>query len=400
MTLPARRLRVAIIGDRGIPARYSGFSTLAEELATRFVASHGIDTTVYCRSHYFEQHPEIYRGVRLVYLPAPGGKSFESLLHSACAIVHAAVRPFDLACVLDPGNSPLTLPLLLRGMPFVIHTDGLGWQRTKWSRLQRRYYRWSEWASARLATALVCDSVAMREYYLATYGADSAFIPYGGEAGDAPDDGAPARFGLQAGRYHLVVARLEPENNVDLVIREYKASKSRLPLVYVGGAKYESDYSRRIFSEADERVKCLGPVYESSLMNGLYKHCRTYLHGHEVGGTNPSLLRAMAAGAACVPIDVVFHREVLGGDATFFSRQPGALARIIEALEADESVTRRMGEHALARVERHYRWDAVAAGYAEFFSRIVAARRAGRQPAMPQDGEVYHPGRFAGAPGE
>lgn len=395
MTATPSRLRVAIIGDRGIPARYSGFSTLAEEVSTRLVAEHGFDVTVYCRTQYFDAHPAEYRGVRLVYLDAPGGKSFESLLHSARAIVHAAMRPFDVACVLDPGNSPLTLPLIARRMPFMIHTDGLGWQRTKWSALQRRYYKGSEWLSARLANALVSDSLAMRAYYESEYGAPSAFIPYGGEAGDPPDDGAPARFGLEPGRYHLVVARLEPENNVELAIREHRASRARLPLAYVGGAKYESAWSRRILAGSDGRVRCLGPVYESAALNGLFRHCRAYLHGHEVGGTNPSLLRAMAAGAACVPIDVVFHREALGGDGPYFTKAPGHLARIIEALEDDDAAIARMGAHARSRVESAYRWDAVAAGYAELFRRMVEARRAGTEFAKLADQDVYHPERFA-----
>jgi len=145
----ARGLRVAMIGDRGIPARYSGYSTLVEEVSTRLVAAHGMDVTVYCRANYLESHPPEYKGVRLVYLSAPGGKSFESLLHSQRAILDAAASRFDLAFVVDPGNSPLTLPLGLRRMPLVIHTDGLGWQRPKWSPLQRRYYRWSERVSAR-----------------------------------------------------------------------------------------------------------------------------------------------------------------------------------------------------------------------------------------------------------
>jgi glycosyltransferase involved in cell wall biosynthesis len=380
-----------MIGDRGIPARYSGFSNLVDEVSTRLVAHHGMDVTVYCRSQYFDTHPADYRGVHLVYLPAPGGKSFESLWHSARAIVHAARRRFDAALVVDPGNGPLTLPLLVSRTPFIIHTDGLGWQRRKWSALQRRYYRWSEWVSARTATALVCDSIAMREYYAHTYHAGSAFIPYGGVAGDPADDSAPGRFGLELGAYHLVVARLEPENNVDLIIREYKASKARYPLVYVGGARYESDYSRRIFAETDARVKCIGPVYESAVLNGLYKHCRTYLHGHEVGGTNPSLLRAMAAGAACVPVDVVFHREVMGGLGLYFDRAPGSLANIIDMLDADSAEAARLGLLARTRADQFYRWDAVAAAYASLFTTVAEARRAGRA-FVHQD--VYHPEDF------
>lgn len=395
MTSP-EPLRVAMIGDRGIPARYSGFSTLVEEVSTRLVADHGFDVTVYCRSHYFDEHPPLYRGVKLTYLPARGGKSFESLGHSAAAILHAARRAFDIAFVVDPGNGPLTLPLRLRGMPFVIHTDGLGWQRSKWNRLQRGYYRWSEWVSARLATGLVCDAHAMREYYQHSYAAPSAYIPYGGVVGDAPDDDAPARHGLVPGGYHLVVARLEPENNVDLVIRQYKASGARLPLVYVGGARYESDYSRRVFAETDERVRCIGPVYDAAALNGLYKHCRSYVHGHEVGGTNPSLLRAMAAGAACVAMDVVYHHESLAEHGLYFDKGSGRLAAHLQALEADAGLAARLGQQARARAERLFRWDAVAAAYAELFSGIVAARHAGAGMAQARAAEVYHPERFAG----
>ncbi len=394
----SKPLRVAMIGDRGIPARYSGFSTLVEEVSSRLVASYGMEVTVYCRSHYFDTHPAQFRGVRLVYLSAPGGKSFESLVHSAKAILHAAMSPLDIALVLDPGNAPLTLPLVARRMAFVLHTDGLGWQRRKWSPLQQRYYRWSEWVAARLATGLVADSPAMRDYYLNTYHAPSAYIPYGGVAGEPPLDAAPAQFGLEPGRYHLVVARLEPENNVDLIIREYKKSKARMPLVYVGGARYESAYSRGIFAEGDERVKCLGPVYDSAVLNGLYKNCRSYLHGHEVGGTNPSLLRAMAAGAACVPINVVFHREVMGGEGRYFTTEPGDLAKIIEALEADDGMVERLGRHALARADGFYRWDAVAAAYAELFAKVVEARANGVDLAKHPVEDVYHPERFH-APG-
>ena len=393
--MSGRRLRVAIIGDRGIPARYSGFSTMVEEVSAQLVAKYGMDVDVYCRSQYFDTHPPQFRGVRLTYLPAPGGKSFESLLHSARAILHAVVRPFDVALVLDPGNSPLTLPLLLRRMPFLIHTDGLGWQRRKWSPLQRRYYRWSERVSAALATGLVCDSPAMQRYYLETFSAPSAYIPYGGTAGDPPSDDAPAKFGLEPGRYHLVVARLEVENNVDLIMREYNASGAKLPLVYVGGARYESDYSRRVFAEAGPRVRCLGPVYESALLNGLYKHCRTYFHGHEVGGTNPSLLRAMAAGAACVPIDVIFHREVMGEEGIFFRPEAGHLAGIIEALEADDARTAALGWLARSRADTLYRWDAVAAAYAQVL-RLTAEQ--GRRAFATKPGPaVYHPEDFVAA---
>lgn len=394
---PGRRLRVALIGDRGIPARYSGFSTLVEEVSTRLVADHGFDVTVYCREQYFDSHPPEFKGVRLEYLRAPGGKSFESLLHSARAIVHAALRRFDVVFIVDPGNGPLTLPLCLTRTPFAIHTDGKGWQRSKWSPLQRRYYKWSEWWSARLADWLVTDSPAMRDYYRQEYGAASSYIPYGSQVGGPPDASVLSEHDLEAGGYHLVVARLEPENNVDLVIREYRQSKAQLPLVYVGAARYESAHSRDVMAQNDDRVRCIGAIYDAEKLNGLYRHCRSYLHGHEVGGTNPSLLRAMGAGAACLPIDVIYHREVLGDEGLYFDKQAGSLAHLIKRLERDDAEVRRLGTLSRQRADALYRWDAVAAAYALMLSRLAAAR-GGRAALLGDlDAEIYQPARFVGS---
>jgi glycosyltransferase involved in cell wall biosynthesis len=387
-------LRVAMIGDRGIPARYSGFSTLVEEVSTRLVADHGIDVTVYCRRQYFDAHPEQYKGVKLVYLHAPGGKSFESLLHSARAIVHAVWTKFDAILVVDPGNSPLTLPMIAARVPFAIHTDGKGWQRSKWKPLQRKYYKWAEWWSARLATWLVTDSPAMGDYYLSEYAAQSSYIPYGSQVGGAPDSQVLEDLGLEPGGYHLVVARLEPENNVDWILREYRGSAARLPLVYVGNARYESDWSRALLNSGDGRVKCVGAIYEPERLNGLYRHCRTYLHGHEVGGTNPSLLRAMGAKAACVPIDVVYHREVLGDQGRYFAKTPGCLEKIIAELEANDDEIRRLSRLSEERAQTCYRWDAVAAAYATLFRELAASKHANTPVAAKLAANIYFPERF------
>jgi glycosyltransferase involved in cell wall biosynthesis len=392
---PTRPLRIAIIGDRGIPARYSGFSTLVEELATGLVRDHDMDVTVYCRSHYYDAHPPRFAGVRCRYLPAPGGKSFESIVHSNLAVLDASLRRFDLAFVVDPGNGPFVLPLRARGVPVVIHTDGLGWQRRKWSPLQQRYYKWSERASARLATWLVTDSRAMQDYYAREYGASSTYIPYSGAVGDAPDMAALARYGVTPGDYYLVVARMEPENNVDHIIREYRASGVRRPLLVVGSVPYDSAYARAVAAEDDGQVRCVGGVFESAALNALYRHCAAYLHGHEVGGTNPSLLRAMHWGAPSIPIDVVFHRENVGPDNPYFAKTPGHLAAILRDLDGDPGRRAALGRAAKARADGAFRWDAVVDGYAALFRRLLAIRAMGQRPTMALTGETYQPERFA-----
>ena len=394
MTDASRQLRVAVVGDRGIPARYSGFSTLVEQLAPRLVNDYGLDVTVYCRSHYYDDRSPMYQGVRRVFLPAPGGKNFESIVHSNLAMLHAALRGFDVVIVADPGNAPFGLPLWLRRTPTIYLTDGLGWQRRKWGPLQRRYYRWSEAVCARIATWLVTDSREMQRYYRTTYHADSTFIPYSGDVGEAPDASALERLGVVAGGYYLVVARIEPENNVDLIIREYRASGVNRPLVVVGSSPYGTPYAQAVAAEADDKVLCLGGIFDSAALNALYANCYAYLHGQEVGGTNPSLLRAMHGGGACIPIDVVFHREVVGDDAPYFGKEPGSLSAILARLDADAPTVARLGSAARARVDALYRWDAVAAAYAELLREVASARRDGRDTGRLTGVEMYRPEDF------
>lgn len=390
-------LRIAIIGDRGIPARYSGFSTLVEQLAVRLVRDHGMDVTVYCRNHYYQERPSAWQGVRCVYLPAPGGKSFESIVHSNLAIAHAATQRLDLAFIVDPGNAPFVAPLIAARVPTVFHTDGIGWQRRKWSALQRKYYRWSEKICARVATWLVTDSHAMQDYYLQNYSAPSSFIPYSGEVGDPPSPDALARFGVEPDGFYLAVARMEPENNLDLIVREYRRSATKRPLVVVGSTPFPTDYSRTLMAEADDRVRMVGSIFDSATLNALYRHCAAYFHGHEVGGTNPSLLRAMHWGAPCIPIDVVFHREVLGPDVPAFSSEPGHLARIIDALDADQRQRAQLGRAAKDRSDTAYRWDAVADAYAIMFRDVVETRTRSKVRSSLQERVFYRPEKFAPA---
>lgn len=389
-------MKVAIIGDRGIPARYSGFSTLVEEIATRLVADHQADVTVYCRTSYYKERPPTFKGVRCVYLPAPGGKSFESIIHSFAAMTHAALlRNFDVVFVVDPGNAPYCFPLKLRRYPTLFHTDGLGWKRTKWSPAQRAYYKWSEKVCARLSSWLVTDSREMQRYYREQYHADSTFIPYGSEVGGGYATTSLDKFGLTKGNYMLVVARLEPENNTDLAIAGYRKSGIDMPLVVVGGAQYESEFSRKIFAQNDAKVRCVGGVYEADALNGLYQHCCVYLHAHEVGGTNPSLLRAMGAGAACLPLRVPFHTEVLGPQNPYFEKSEDSVAEHLRALVAAPDQIERLRALALERSTSLYRWDAVAAGYHEVFRRMADARRTRDRALLAT--EAYFPEKFASA---
>jgi glycosyltransferase involved in cell wall biosynthesis len=216
--------------------------------------------------------------------------------------------------------------------------------------------------------------------------------------GAPPVDDGLRQFNLEPGGYYLVVARLEPENNVDLIIREYLASSATRPLVVVGGSRYGTAYAQSILDEPDPRVRSVGAIYESPVLNGLYRDCHCYLHGHEVGGTNPSLLRAMQAGAPCAAVDVVFTREVLGEAGLFFGKAPGNLAALLSRIDAEPAELARNGQALQARATSEYRWDAIAAAFATLFHTLIPNRRAGQAPGAARALDIYRPREFADAP--
>lgn len=373
------RLSVAMIGTRGVPARYGGFETCVEEVGTR-LAARGVDVVVYCRPAPGARatEPATHRGMRLVHLPALRTRALETLSHTALSVAHQVIHTADVALVFNAANAPLLPVLRARGIPVVTHVDGLEWRRAKWGPAGRRYYRAAEALAVRWSDALIADAVGIQDYYAQEFGAQSELISYGSPIlRDTPSDGL-VRLGLEPGRFHLVVARFEPENHVEEIVEGYKRSGAVLPLVVVGSAPYADAYTRRVQGAADGRVRLLGGIWDQDLLDQLYAHCLTYLHGHSVGGTNPSLLRAMGAGAPSLAYDVSFNREVLRGSGRFF-RTPGDVARLLERAEDNPAAERARGRAARERA-MDYDWDDVARSY-EALCRRVAVQRETRRPS-------------------
>ena len=363
-----------------MPARYGGFETAVEEVGRRLV-DRGHSVTIYCR-HSADPQPT-YRGMRLVHLPALRVKSAETLSHTALSMLHAVrTKPrFDAAIVMNAANSPF-LPLArASGLPVALHMDGLEWKRGKWGRVGRRYYRAAESLGARWADTLIADARGIQDYYLAQHGVDSEFIPYGAPLVVRREERL-AELGLHSRRYHLLVARFEPENSVELLVRGYIGSRATHPLIVVGSAPYSATYTGMIESLAaeDDRVRLLGSVWDQELLDSLYANAATYVHGHTVGGTNPSLLRAMGAGTPVLAIDVVFTREVLGDTGRFFET-PAELARMLEESEASADEEHERGERGRRRAAALYDWDQVAADYERLCRQLSTGhRRHRRQP--------------------
>lgn len=365
-------MRIAMVGTRGVPAQYGGFETAVEEIGRR-LADAGHDVIVYCRSNDGDE-PATYLGMRRIVLPALRRKSLETLSHTFLSTCDALRRPrFDAVFLFNAANAPF-LPIVRRRRTRVaVHLDGLESRRGKWGKVGRKYYRACEALSVRWGDALIADAESIARYYLDEFGATTEVIAYGAPAIDELGTEGLDEFGVEPGKYHLVVARFEPENHVDIIVRGFRRSRASLPLLVVGGAPYAQGYIADVHDAAagDERIRFLGPVWDQELLDRLYHHAGTYIHGHSVGGTNPSLLRAMGAGTAVLAYDVVFAREVLGATGQFFHDE-GSLAELVEAVEADASGLEARGVAARRRVTEHYRWDDVAREYERLAERLAA----------------------------
>jgi len=219
--------------------------------------------------------------------------------------------------------------------------------------------------------ALIADAQGIADYYTGEVGADTELLTYGAPVQTDPSSSRLPELDLTPHAYHLVVARFEPENHVAEIVAGYHASTSRLPLVVVGSAPYSDDYTARIndIANGDARIRILGGIWDQEQLDQLYANALTYLHGHSVGGTNPSLLRALGAGTAVIAYDVDFNREVLGGEGRFFDTSAD-VSMLIEAAEADPADAIDEGQRLQKHADANYRWDDVTDGYAALLTRL------------------------------
>jgi glycosyltransferase involved in cell wall biosynthesis len=357
-------MRLAILGTRGIPARYGGFETLAEELSARLAAA-GHAVTVYTRSHTSVPGVTVHRGAAVRRLPALRLKALETPSHTFLSCLDASRRLFDVVLLCNAANAPLIPLLHARGLPAALNVDGLERKRRKWGPLGRSYYRFCELLSARWADALVTDARTIQVYYRRAWHRQSVMIPYGGDLLPPQGEEALRRFGLAEGRYILYVSRFEPENNPDRVIAAYREVPGNVPLVMVGGAPYARALARRVrvLAAADPRVVLTGPVYGEEYRELLFG-AGAYIHATEVGGTHPALVEAMGAGRVVFFLDNLPNREVVGQTGVPFAfTGDRTLVDVLAAYLAEPERVSPLGVAARVRVLAHYRWDDVAAAY-------------------------------------
>ncbi|SFP13730.1 Glycosyltransferase involved in cell wall bisynthesis [Geodermatophilus dictyosporus] len=364
MTQPLLGARLSIIGSRGYPSTYGGFETLVRHLAPSLVAA-GAHVSVYGRSHDASRRERHPNGVWSVHTRGVEGSSSSTLTHGLTASVHSAWDRTDAALILNVANG-FYLPLLRAArVPTAVNVDGLEWLRPKWGPVAKRAFKAGAALTARYADTVISDAEAIRTYWATTYGRESVFIPYGADV--LPPLGADRlrEVGVQPGEYVLAVARLVPENNVDLLLDAAEQLNWKYPVVVVGDLSGTSPLESRLrtLQASTDQLHWLGHVSDQDLLNQLWQNCALYVHGHSVGGTNPALVQALGAGAPTIALDTTYNREVIGPEGVTFERSPEALAALIEELYDDTERQAQLVTSGRAVVEENYGWSDVLTAY-------------------------------------
>jgi glycosyltransferase involved in cell wall biosynthesis len=358
-------MRIAILGTRGIPARYGGFETFAEELSIR-LAARGHQVSVYCRGA--GSRPALYRAVTLRHLPSIRHKYLDTLAHTFLSTVHLLFHRVDVALYCNGANAVFTPIPRVFGMPVALNVDGLERNRKKWNWLAKAWYRISERLATFCPTAVVTDAKSIQEYYLQRYGKPTVFIPYGAEAGKVARTGALERLGLEPGRYFLYVSRLEPENNPLMVRRCFEKVSTDFRLALIGDAPYAPDYIREVRNSSDSRIVMPGAVYGEGY-HELGSHCFAYIHATEVGGTHPALIEAMGRGALVLYLNNRENAEVAAGVGIPFEDDLTAKMEMVLAMSESERDEYR--SKAAQRVRERYSWEAVTDAYESLLEKLA-----------------------------
>jgi glycosyltransferase involved in cell wall biosynthesis len=361
-------LKIAIIGSRGYPYVYSGYETLIKELSERLVGR-DCEVTVYCHRNLFKEKPALVNGIKLVYIPTIETKSLSQLIHSFLSMCHAVVSDVDVIFAVNAANGPYGLISKIFRKRTAINVDGLEWLRPKWKGLGAIYFKIAARLSTILFDQIINDSEEMRKVYLNIFKKESVVIAYGATIKKSEDPSLIQQWLITPKEYYLVVGRMIPDNNADIIVKGFLASNSTKKMVVVGDVFYKDNYADALKALKDERLVFTGYVYDPEVLAALYHHCYVYVHGHEFGGTNPTMIKAMAYGCAILALNTVFNKEMLNNDlyGIYFDKNQAAVRQQINYADQYPMKIKKLRQDSHLGITDKYNWDCITDQYLEVF---------------------------------
>ncbi len=362
-----KKLKIAIIGSRGYPFVYSGYETLVKELSERLAKS-DYEVYVYCHRKLFNKKPKKVNGVNLVYTPSVNSKVFSQLYNSFFSFVHVCFSKSDVVLVVNSANGPFGLLTKIFRKKTCINVDGLEWLRPKWKGLGSVYFRIASKLATLFFDEIITDSVEMNRVYRNTFKKKSVVIPYGSTMIYGKSSKILENFKLEKKQYYLIVGRLIPDNNSKLIIEDFLKSNSNKSIVIVGDVPYDDDYANDIKLLSSEKVVFTGYINDQIDLTTLYNNCYGYIHGHEFGGTNPTMINALDLNCQILALDTVFNREMLGNKKSVFFNKNSISKKICEFEYIYEKLIEKNSNYKLPK---KYDWDLIVKQYLKVFDGLT-----------------------------
>jgi glycosyltransferase involved in cell wall biosynthesis len=363
--------RLSILGTRGLPSAHSGFESFIARLAP-YLVERGWDVAVYCQDETGDGMPA-WRGVRLIQFPDTHGGSFGSLLFDAKAAWRASGED-RLVLTMGYNTAILGLILRLRGRTNIYNMDGIEWRRAKWPLPVKLWFFANEWLACAFGNRLIADHPEIARHLARRFVAGKlSMIPYCADPAPDADPALLAQFGLEPDRYALVICRPEPENSILDIVRAFAAKPRGQTLVVLGRYRPEAiPYHRQVTDAASREVMFTGAIFDDAVLGALRRFARIYVHGHQVGGTNPSLVEALAAPTPVLARDNRFNRWVAGRAAAYFRDEPSCAAAFDRLLAMPAQEIAQMRAASAARHAEAFTTAKVLGAYEDLLENAVS----------------------------
>lgn len=351
-----------ILGTRGVPAAHGGFETFAEHLSL-YLVERGWHVIVYCQDGGSGSLAEDeWRGVERIHIPVPHDGPKGTIVFDWKSTMHAAQHR-DLCLTLGYNTAVFCSLLRLKGIPNAINMDGIEWSRAKWGPIAKTWFWLNDWAGCWLGNRLVADHPSIQRHLeTRVSGAKVTMIPYGADQVREADESVVKSLGVRPHNYLTVIARPEPENSLLEIVEGFSAKLRGTDLVVLGNYQTTHPYHAAVMRAASSEVRFVGAIYDKTVVQALRFFSTAYVHGHQVGGTNPSLVEALGAGNPVIAHDNRFNRWVAGDGACYFS-DAGSFAALLDKLLSNTSALQIQRAASIQRFEATFTWERILQQY-------------------------------------
>jgi len=353
-------LKIAILGTRGIPNNHGGYEQFAEFFA-KYLAQKGYETYVYNSSiHPYKEN--IWNGIHIIHKYDPEDKigTAGQFIYDLNCILDIRKRNIDVVFQLGYTSSSVWNWLIPKHIRLITNMDGLEWKRSKYSKKVQKFLQYAEKLAIKHSDVLIADSLGIKDYLKAKYNVDSTFIAYGVETNNTYDDSILKELDVIKNEYNMLIARIEPENNIEIILKGVTQSNNNQDFVVIGnvGNKF-GKYLVKKFKK-HKQIKFIGSIYNLPKLNSLRKNSNIYFHGHSVGGTNPSLLEAMASYAFICAHDNIFNKSILEKNSFYFLNETDVIRILQTKNKKDYQV---LINENYKKVTQNFNWETINQQY-------------------------------------